>query len=476
MLEWLVLGILLGGAAGWLLTRPHRALLAERSTQRDQLFSENRELRQELQIEIGRRSAAEEQSQRLPELERQVQEREGEIQELMAQWTRAETELREARKGADEKLALVNDAQKKLGDAFKALSNDALKSNNQAFLALAQQNLEKFQQSARSDLDKKQESIQQLIKPVRESLEKFDHKLADLEKARTGAYEALKQQVGSLMEAQNQLRLETIKVSSSLRSPTARGRWGEIQLRRVVEMAGMIEYCDFFEQRGINSGEKMLRPDLVIQLPGGKQIAVDAKAPLDAFLKSHEASDDAARKKFLEEHAEQIRLHMKALSSKNYCDHLPTSPEFVVLFLPGESFFSAALEHDPSLIEVGVDHGVILATPTTLIALLRAVAYGWRQENLSQNAKKISELGKELYKRLSHLAGHWAKVGKSLENAVKSYNDAVGSLERRVLVKAREFEMLDTTAHNVMIEPLNPIEQTARPLQATELIEMDTDN
>ena len=320
--------------------------------------------------------------------------------------------------------------------AFQALSADALARNNQAFL--------------------------DLVAPVRNSLDKVDSKIQELEKARAGAYAALHEQVRGLAETQSQLRAETGKLVTALRTPGVRGRWGEIQLRRVVEMAGMLDHCDFDTQTTVASEEGRLRPDLLVRLPAGKIVVVDAKTPLDGYLQAIEAPDEQTRKARLADHARQVRAHLTALGRKSYWEQFEHAPEFAVLFLPGECFFSAALESDPSLIEFGVGQNIILATPTTLIALLRAVAYGWRQENLAQNAAEISALGKDLFKRLSDMGDHWNKVGKALEHAVEAYNAAVGSLEARVMVSARRFAELKTAPLGVEIAELEPVEKSVR--------------
>ena len=349
--------------------------------------------------------------------------------------------------------------------AFRALSADALARNNRAFLDLAQSTLAQTQQAARGDLDLRQQAIAEMVTPVRASLEKVDSKIQELEKSRAGAYAALHEQVRGLLETQTQLRSETGKLVTALRTPSARGRWGEIQLKRVVEMAGMLSHCDFVTQTTLFSDEGRLRPDLLVRLPAGKTIVVDAKAPLDAYLQAIEAPDEASRKARLADHARQVRNHLAALGRKSYWDQFDSAPEFAVLFLPGECFFSAALESDPSLIEAGVERNIILATPTTLIALLRAVAYGWRQENLAQNAAEISALGKELFKRLSDMGEHFNKVGKNLERAVDAYNGAVGSLESRVMVSARKFADLKTAPLGLEIAPLDPVDRNVRRLE-----------
>jgi len=415
-------------------------------------------------------AVAREQAGRVPDLRQECERLRKEGQELATRLAALGAQAAEERKGAAEKLDLIKDLQTRLADAFNALSAEALRKNNQSFLELAKETLGAFQETAKGDLEKRQQAISEVVTPVKESLAKVDAQIHELEKNRVGAYESLQAQVKSLLESQQQLRAETGNLVKALRAPNVRGRWGEVQLRRVVEMAGMVDHCDFFEQQTVTGDDgALLRPDLLVRLPGDKTIVVDAKAPVAAYLDALEAPDDAARAEQLMRHAGHVRTHIESLSRKAYWEQFDPTPEFVVLFLPGEMFFSAALERDPTLIEFGAEKRVILATPTTLIALLKAIFFGWRQQKLTKNAQEISNLGRALYSRLSTMGGYMDKLGKSLGRSVESYNQAVASLETRVLVTARQFNALEIETPGAGIETIEQVDHVPRQLQAPEL-------
>ena len=462
-MAFFAIGLFLGTIIGWLLLKSkiqkeNQKLIEQDSALREKIQSVEREnfelkeriqrdqerieeLRSNLHREAQLRASLEERTKNLNEFKERIDGLLNENSRLKEELSALKTRLEEEQKSWNEKRKLLEDAQSALSDAFKALSSEALKSNNESFLELAKATLESFIQGAKGDLEKRQMAISELVQPLKESLKKVDEKLHAIEKERVSAYSGLKEQISSLIRTQNELRDETSRLVQALKMPTVKGRWGEIQLKRVVEMAGMLPHCDFLEQP-VSENDKALRPDMIIKLPNEKNIVVDAKVPLSAYLKAIECEDEEKRKAYLKEHSEQIRRHMIRLSSKEYWKQFEPTPEFVVMFLPGEVFFSTALEQDSSLIEEGINRRVLPSSPVTLIALLRAIAYGWRQQKMEENAKAISSLGKEIYERIAILSQHFDELGKALSRAVQSYNRAIGSLESRLLVTARRFRDL----------------------------------
>src|SRR5687767_15794 len=395
--------------------------------------------------------------------ERQIAEQEA----LRAETMRLKAALEGERRAAQERSESFKQASEELAQKFKALSRDALKDNNQSFLELAKANLEKIQETAKGDLELRRNAIDELVKPLKDSLEKVDGRIVELEKARAGAYSELREQVKTLAMSHLQLQAETGNLVKALRTPHVRGRWGEIQLRRVVELAGMLQYCDFVEQETVATEDGRIRPDLIVRLPGNRTIVVDSKVPFDAFYESISTTDEEIRISRLKDHARLVRTHITALSRKSYWETVQPTPEFVLLFLPGETFYSAALENDPKLIEDGVSQNVIIATPTTLIALLKAISYGWRQEQMAENAQEVSDLAKTLYDRLRVFTNHFDDIGRNLDRALEAYNKGVRSLETRVLVTARRFKERGAIAGEE-IETLEPIDKAARPLSLDE--------
>ena len=488
-----MLGALLGGGAAVVLTvqsrrravdavtqkaEAERALLAQRLETADRA-------RRELSLDLDEKTDAlaariqenhtieqekarlEARLDRLPAVEAQLREALEAKGALELEKSTLNERLSAGEKALAEQRDQIETAKTRLTDTFKALSADVLKRNNEEFLKLAHENFKAVHENNRGDLEKRQLSIQGLVEPMQKSLQGVNEKLIELEKSRSVAYTGLMEQVRGLLDSQKDLRTETANLSRALRSPNVRGQWGELQLERVVELAGMVEYCDFTTQTTL---EDRSRPDMIARLPGGKTIAVDAKAPFERYLAAQgEGIDGPLREKLMGEYVDHVRARIRDLSKKSYWQQLE-SPEFVVLFLPGESFYSAALERDPSLIEESFRDGVLLATPTTLIALLKAVAYGWRQEALTDNAREIRNLGTDLYKSINRLGDHFARLGRSVRGTVDHYNKAVGSLERSVLSTARQLRDKRIAEENSQIARPEPVDGTVRDLTRAELL------
>ena len=382
---------------------------------------------------------------------------------------KAETQLAETNKLLAEEKKLLEEAKSKLTDAFKAIAGDALTSSTTEFLKLAKETFDKVLTEAKGDLGTRQEAIKGLVKPLSESLTKFDEHLRVVEKARQESYTGLTEQVKTLSSANQQLQKETGNLVTALRRPEVRGRWGEMTLRRVVELAGLSAHCDFCEQVSMDTEEGRMRPDLIVNLPTGRQIIVDSKVPLDAYLDANAADSEEKRREALERHAKHIRNHINGLADKRYWAQFPEAPDFVVMFIPGESFFDSAVNIDPALIEDASLKNVMLTTPITLIALMKTVAYGWRQEQMAQNTREISELGRELYDRMRKLAQYISDIGKELDRTTTAYNRAASSLETRVLPQARRFKDLGA-ATGEEIPALQSVQGTPRLITSPELL------
>ena len=453
MLVGIALGLALGGVGGWLLGRVGEAAVGPRADA------------------AAARARADEIAKRVAQLDAALEAREHDLgdarqrsSELTERLVRATAELDGERRSANDRLKLLKQAEQTLREAFASVSAEALRANNQSFLQLAKASLSEFQKQAVIDLDHRQRSIDSLVKPLHETLGQVDAKLQQVEKERASSNVRLNEQLQALATS-------TSNLERALQTPHVRGGWGEVQLRRVVELAGMLNHCDFSEKTTAQTANGRLVPDMVINLPGGRHIIIDAKVPYVAYRQAVEAAGDDERAARLREHAGQVKAHMVNLGSKDYWAQFQPAPEFVFMFLPGEGYFSAALQHDPGLIEFGVTKRVIPASPLTLIALLRAVAYGWQQERIARNAEEVSALGRELYERIYHLAGHLDELAKGLTRTVVAYNRTVGTIESRVLVTARRFKELGVSAAEP-IPAVTTVERMPRPLQAPEMADL----
>lgn len=405
-------------------------------------------------------------SARLAKAEDRIRDKEAELRMLGGELTALKTE----RATFDARLQELANLHERMKDTFGSLAADALKATSDSFFQVAKNEFETLRSVARRDLDDKEKTFSELIAPIREGLGKYDAKLEQLAHDRDESMGRVTGQLQRVELASTELAHQTQQLARALRSPAVRGRWGEMQLRRVIEIAGMVEHCDFSVQPVLDGAGTRMRPDVLVKLPGGRSVAIDAKVPLTAYLEALEVTDEEARTKKLKQHAQQLRAHSDSLGKKNYWEQMGDSLEFVVLFLPSEVFFSTALEQDPQLIDDSFTRNrVVIATPTTLIALLHAVAYGWRQESLAQSAKEIAELGRELYERLSKFDEYLGDLGNHLEKAMKFYNSAVGTLESRVLVSARRFKDLGVGSSVGELAVLEPIETPVRALKSLEL-------
>lgn len=408
------------------------------------------------------------------ELRKQGEQKDKVIDELRAQSvtiqqlkTVAETRLEEAQKSINEQKNLLEDAQKKLTTTFQALAGESLKSNNKAFVELAKQTLDVVLAEAKGDIGKKEQSIKSLVAPLEEALKRYEVGIKDIEAKRDTAYGSIEAQIKSLITTQQLLQNEAGNLVKALRRPEVRGRYGEMTLRRVAELAGMSEYCDYTEQVSTDTEDGRIRPDMVVHLPAERELVIDSKLSLDAYLDAIATDNDEKRKEFIQKHAQQVRKHMKDLSSKNYWGQFQKTPEFVVMFVPGEAFLNAALEVDRTLTEDGMESRVILATPTTLIALLRAIAYGWRQEQITKNAQVVADLGRELYDRFGAFMVHLTKTRGSIEQTVFNFNRMLGSLEGRIMPSIRKFKELGATGGDEL-PVIEPIEQMPRSLGSSQ--------
>jgi DNA recombination protein RmuC len=455
LIAYITIGIIIGGISAWLIAS----------------------YRHSNQItEIEKRASGAEAI--VIELRQQVQQKDSDINQIRNELdverqskVEALTKLDASQKSFEEQKALIETMKTEMTDTFNALSSAALKSSSEDFLRLASEHLGKVVADTKGKLGEHQAAMDGMIKPLYETLKRYEEQIRSIEESRHKAYGSLEEQLRALALTHENLQRETSNLVSALRKPQVRGRWGEMQLRRVAELSGMSMHCDFTEQQSMDTEKGRIRPDMIVHLPMEREIVVDSKVSLEAYLDAIAATTEDERKAKMEKHAQQVRSHMNKLASKEYWSQFKQSPEFVVLFIPGESFLSSALDMDNTIIEDGIEKRVIVATPTTFIALLRAIAYGWRQEQLTKNAQEISELGRQLYERMNILVQHFDSIGSNLEKAISAYNKAVGSMESRILPSVRRFKELGVTGADE-IPVIEQIDQTPRNLS---ILELDSD-
>ena len=449
-LWWIFFSALLGAIFTWILTS---------------LFHRHRKLEaiQSLEFQLAANLAQLEGLQNhLKTLNQEYTELQKEFRIMEVAKVSAEIKLADTQQHLESQRTILDEAKLTLSDTFRSLASEALAGNNKGFLALAEEKFKALKEETAIELNHRHTSLEALVNPLSESLRTYQQETKALEDKRLREFSSVSEQLKHLATAQSTLQSETSKLVNALRSPHVRGRWGEIALRKTAELAGMSAYCDFHEQQSVATETGRLRPDMVVKLPAGREVIVDSKVPLSAFLESLEANTDDSRDIALKRHADHVKTHVRQLASKEYWDQFSAAPEFVVLFIPNDSFLAAAAEQDPGLIESALSQKVVIATPTTFIALLRAIAYGWRQEQVAESAERISQLGQELAERIGTLVEHFSKVGQTLGRAVESYNATVASLENRILPSARKFKQLGVNTRKE-IPDLQPVEQSPRP-------------
>lgn len=471
-----IAGCAIAGIIVYLVMRPNARALAERTERLAEEEKNAATLASRIEDLLGRVHTAEAEASRIPALESRIARLDEQLKERIESVASLQTAIEQERKANDEKLALLDEARRKLADAFAALASQALQNNNEAFLQLAGERLGAAEQQNKSELEKRQQAVAELIAPLRDQLKRYEEQIRGIESLREKAYGELHAQVTSLGESQRGLNEQTHRLVEALRNaPQVRGRWGEVTLRRAVELAGLVEHCDFEEQVSVGTEDGRLRPDMIVNLPEGRSIVIDAKTPLKAFMEAIAAADPEERRAHMRRHADHVAGHMDKLAQREYWSQFKAAPEFVVMFIPGEGFLAAAAEERPDLIERGFERKVILATPATLFALLRTVAMGWRQETIAREAQQISELGAELYERLTLVVKYLGGVGTNLESAVKAYNQAMASIESRLLVTARKFPDLGIAIKKPLPEQIELIETAPSQIQSDERPPNDSD-